>query len=696
MKNKRQNMIWGFLIIILIIAISVSCGGGGGGGGSSSSSDSGGDNGGGGGGNGGGGGGGGDVQIAPDMSGVPESMTPDERDAAMEKVRLFRLSIYTGDIDADNQTLVDYLNTLTTEFADAGIAPDKTVWARFIDGFPAIFVSKTLPIGTPIPIATTNINQAAAVAPLAEIPQGAKAVLIDVDYLAAGSIATIEPALANKAYATSKPNGTVNDFMAIKDVSVLFIASHGGFVTTKSGVGSYSIMTNEKKLPYDPNDAHSNNMKYLYDNGEIVMTGAEAHDTNGTLMYSGAFLAITEKFVRNNWQFTQNSLVVLDSCDMFFDQRLNVVAHKAPYENFRAALKAKNAGAIVGWDGQVSPGFASNVMQLFFDRILGFNTYQPENPKQRPFPYKEVHDWLVSTGKHQEANGGSLILQYSQGAPGQLVPTIHNANVYNPAQGSPHAGKWVLEIAGEFGTDQGVVTVNGIALTLLQDTDGKDWKTDKIFAELPSLSGPASYGDLIVTVRNHPSNAVPLTKWTGTVSQVQIGTNIGSGANVNISCPVQGTTDVHTMRSQPAGAQQRIATIAFELTNPCTYTLSGQWFEGTTRYDLSGSGSVSPLVTMPVVGGLYYSGGSVALPAEFQGSVGFAIQAPGTLRVTDTNGNITESTVNGNWAFANGGVTLGVDYSLTKTQPCTGPTQCTETWNLQPVSNSTPTVDTES
>lgn len=114
--------------------------------------------------------------------------------------------------------------------------------------------------------------------------------------------------------------------------------------------------------------------------------------------------------------------------------------------------------------------------------------------------------------------------------------------------------------------------------------------------------------------------------------------------------------------------------------------------------DPSGSGTVSPLVSQNVVGGLAGTGSTQTLPIELQGGIAPAVLASGTLTVTDLNpgGSTTISTVYGGWAFANSGVTLGTNYSLTKTRPCTGPTQCTETWSLQPVSNSTPTSDTES
>jgi len=628
--------------------------------------------------------------VAPDMSAVPLSMTPDQREAAVNAVNGYWATLNTGNADTDNQLLLAFIRSRTTEFADAGITPDHTVWARFIDGLPTLFADRTVPDGTVLPNLASNRAMLPGVTPSAQLPQGDQAVLIDVDLLAANSLSTIGPALTAKNYVVSQPPGSVSDFLAIQNVSVLFISSHGSYAVTKSGTPTYVVMTNERAQTFDPNNAHHVSLRALSDTEELLVSTVRLRNNNGQpISQPGTFFWISAKFVSNNWQFTPHSLVVLDSCDMFLDQHLSVVADQAAYQDFRAALTSKNAGNIVGWDGMVSPAFASNVMQRFFDRTLGANAYQPETPRQRPFPYHMVYDWLVSTDQHSEANGGTLRLQ--QATTGQLVPTLHNALVYYPAQGSEHAGEWVLEIAGEFGTDVGVVSVGGTALALLEP-----WDNSRLVAALPpSMNGPGSHGDLVVTVRNHPSNAVPLTKWTGTISQTQIGTDIGEGARFDISCPVQGTTDVHAPRGQPAATPQRLSALVLELTGPCSYTLSGTWIDGTTRYDLSGTGSVTPVNTIPVVGGASSSGSSAALPAPFQGSVGPILLAPGNLRVTDTTDNsFYDDPVSGSWAFATGTVTLGANYSFTANRLCQGPTTCTETWSLTPAA--APTVDTES
>ena len=627
------------------------------------------------------------------MSAIPLSMTPDQRDAAIDDVNRYWSSIDTGDLATDNQLLLAYVRTRTTEFADADVSPDGMIWARFIDGLSTVFVTKTVPPGTVLPTAAISSALMPAVKRLAEIPKGDRAVLIDVDKLAAGSLTTIAPALTKKGYAVTRPNGTVDDFLVIQDVSVLFISSHGYYDVTKAGTPTYVIMTNERTVKFDPTNARLVSLRAMSDAGEIIVTSARWRDTNGGLISSqpAKFFSITEQFVQRNWTFTQNSLVVVDACDMFRDQRLNDAAKKAPYANFRAALQNKNAGTLLGWDEEVSPIFASNVMQLFFDRVLGANAYQPETPKQRPFPYVPVYDWLVSTNQHSETGGGTLRMQYPQAIPGQLAPTIQRTSIYNPAEGEPHAGAWVLEISGDFGRDVGVVSVDGTALALLES-----WNQDILYAALPpSMNGPGSHGDLLVTVRNHESNAVPLTKWAGNVSQVQIDSGLGVGARLDISCPVQGTADVHAARNEPAQDPQRIHTLILESNGSCTYAHSGTWFEGSTRYDLSGSGTVAPSADFEVLGAFRYTGGSAALPVQLQGGMLPVLSMPGTLRITETsNGSSYVTSVNGNWIPAIGNVTLGSKYNLTGSLTCLGASTCTETWSLTPAA--APTPDTES
>ena len=649
------------------------------------------------------------AQVAPDMSSVPESMTLDQRMVSFDTAVSYWDSINTGTTAGDNQALLSYLAS-RTDIADYGVSDDATVWARFKDGFPMQFITVEVPPGTVLKTQLPAVTSATpAVSGRNLLPAGDKAVLLDVDMLADGSLTTIEPALTNKGYVTSKPVGTVADFMAASGASVLFISSHGGEGTAKDGTKSYAVMTNERvDFTLDPNSAAYNNLKTLNRSGELIMSGVHVRDTGASAPVTvyGGFWAITEKFVKNNWSFAKNSLVVLDTCELFKDAQLTKASEKVIYQNFRAALTGANAGSIVGWDGQVSPSFAGNVMQLFFDRVLGANAYQAETPKQRPFSYSDVLAWLKSKGKDRESGGGGLTLQET--GRGLLAPTIIRANLFKPASGAQYAGKWVLELSGEFGTDdstneRGTLTVNGIAPTIL------DWSNNSIHVELPaSLGDPGGSGDVIVDVRNHKSNILPLTQWTGTVSQAQTGTDIGSGAQTNVSCPVRVTGDVHFSRSFP-GEVPHATSVAFpEITGSCTYTLSGSWTAGSIQYSLTGNGSAAPALGVPdIYGSLMHNANGTALPLAFQAGVAPMVSLPGTLTAVDPTGpTTTTSTVNGSWAFAYTGVnstevTLGASYVFSASRPCVGlagtpPTSCTETWNLTPATSTVPTVDTES
>ncbi|HBG06372.1 MAG: hypothetical protein A2075_13240 [Geobacteraceae bacterium GWC2_58_44] len=641
------------------------------------------------------------VPIAPDMSSVPESLTPSQRDAAMDTVNLAWGNLYSGNLDADNQALVTYIRTLP-DFGDAGISSDRTVWARFKDGFPVLFLTKTVAPGT-VPGAT--VPAASAKKGTGAMPQGAKAVLVDVDLLATGALATIEPALKKKGYLPSRLAGSVEDFMSIKNVGVLFITSHGGTMTTKSGRPSYGVMTNEKITGYDAASAHSNNLRALYRSEELGMAGVLVNDTNGLLIsLPGSFWQITEKFVRKNWTFTEDSLAVLSSCEMFRDLSPYAITSDAEYPDFRSALNGVGAAALLGWDGQVSPEFASEAMQLFFDRVLGANepnAYQPEHPPQRPFPYKEVLDWMKANGRDVETDHhhARMILEEKTNF-GQLVPSLVNALVVPPAPLS--SGPWTLALNGTFfgpqgsGAGAGTVTVGNTQLVVSSWTETGE---GGIVAQLPAMGSPGSFGDIVVEVRGHKSNAVPLTQWTGYVTQVR--TKVMGGGRAEFRCPVRLTGDVHLFRTNPGSMPQRMTVMSVEVPQSCNYTFSGTWSdENGVPHTLSGSGTVPPVAIEAAngfFGNLFMPPGYIsALPVDFM--VNFF---PGI----NPKASLDGSPVSVPWLTApqttTNRVTLEADYKLTGELNCKAPwdlssATCTETWNGAPVGLSAPKADTQS
>jgi hypothetical protein len=115
-------------------------------------------------------------------------------------------------------------------------------------------------------------------------------------------------------------------------------------------------------------------------------------------------------------------------------------------------------------------------------------------------------------------------------------------------------GEAVLTLYGIFGSDpgeEGLVTINGQVVKV------KQWAHDKIVVQLPPSQQPNGAGDVVVTVRDHPSNAVPLTLWHGAFrysvdDQVNAVCDISNEMNQTFAFDLYLRADVHPYREKPA------------------------------------------------------------------------------------------------------------------------------------------------
>lgn len=664
------------------------------------------------------------VQVAPDMSGVPVSMTADERNAALEKVAAFWTANKTGNRDADNDALASFIRA-QSEFESAGVSPDQAVWARFKDGRPVVwhYPKRIADKATPVaPVKLTSAEQG-------EIPKGAKAVLFDFFRPGSGAAAEVATWLDTAGYTTEQASISLGQLMTrVQDAGILWIATHGLFALGQDGVVHYVLVSNDLYGGQSAAGSAENQLReQMYNEGLLVkapMLDSDAKSNWG----------ITDKFVSEFWTFTDDSLILIDSCSLF-DARSDFAdgtsgtrgfklpasaaeawANKLGFNlaaalagvSFRSALTANSRGrtTIIGWNGLVDDIFAYYAVLRFFDRLLGANAFAAEQPPQRPFSYKAIYDWMVATGNAVDVKNSVGMKLFVRGTgEGQLVPSIGWASVYPGGTGGQYAGEWILDLAGSyFGPDPGTVTVNGTPLLV------HSWTDTNIIAKLPdSLDSPGSSGDIVVEVRGHKSNAVPLTQWTGTVTQSMSGNEIGSGAQSVVSCPVRATGDVHYKRFAPGEAPMLASSLFIELTAKCTYTLSGTWSDDTAYYELSGSGTLEPGTAERTSGSLYCcAAGPATLPVDFTGVLTPSPITAGTLKTVDrTDGKAYYTPVNpSSWSYFPAirpvpGVTLGIDYSFSATRGCTGPegsypTVCTETWNMTPVTNTVPTAATKS
>ena len=262
-------------------------------------------------------------------------------------------------------------------------------------------------------------------------------------------------------------------------------------------------------------------------------------------------------------------------------------------------------------------------------------------------------------------------------------------------------------MTGSFGPDPGAAqrSVKVAVTNLTVHT----WSENDIVARLPNpLTLPGGSGDVLVTAWGHPSNTVPLTQWRGTVTETEVNTAIGTGAQVTITCPVRATGDVHLSRTAPGVAPTLVATnLFFEVPAPCDYTMSGTWSDATNDNVLSGQGQVSVPPIPRIWGNFMTASGAAAYPVTLSGFLAPVVIPTGSVKQTPRpSGTATTKSVTASWSLGKpgpaNGIQLGIDYSLSGTRSCVGgidgtkPVTCTETWNLKPVSGTAPQSKTKS
>jgi hypothetical protein len=248
--------------------------------------------------------------------------------------------------------------------------------------------------------------------------------------------------------------------------------------------------------------------------------------------------------------FAPHSFVYFDGCSSGSN-----AAH-----DMMLAFKQAGASMYAGWTTPVKDTDAAFAAQYLFDRMLGANAFYPRQPPQRPFNLMNVA-WEMGQLNYDRSvicdsdttpcppsdivTSTLKVFTLNDQAPiefGLLAPTIDRGEtVRPPCCAAP--SRIDLELHGLFGSQQGKVLVGGAPLTVLS------WVTDTIRAELPP-NGPGSAGDISVSVRDHTSNAVPLTEWQVRIRWRQdYGPMFGPGPYAEVTCDLHLRSEFHRSRS---------------------------------------------------------------------------------------------------------------------------------------------------
>ncbi len=335
--------------------------------------------------------------------------------------------------------------------------------------------------------------------------------------------------------------------------------------------------------------------------------------------------AITYRFVDAYMSFASESVVWIDACFSSLNSA------------FVNAFLRKGAGVYLGWSDYLSVGAATTSAPYFVDRMLGANQHPTrESPPQRAFPYDLVLQDMAKKGLDVDRqHNGQLQATVKSGLPYPPIfaPSIRYALVDESLD--------TLTLVGEFGPQQGKVTVGGTEIAV------KSWSAATIVATLPR-NGAGSSGDVVAEVRGAKSNARQLSEWSLALTYLWDRPYFGYPTlKMEGSGHVRIRADLGGYRMAPAEAlQYKPRGGATARDSHLDVTASGSYSDGECTFRLSGSANyVSPILAggaaVPILGnGFRLAGDSkrAALGLAF----GFS-QSPHVLTISGGSGCVAGS-----------------------------------------------------
>ncbi|MEM9774212.1 MAG: hypothetical protein AAF902_06500 [Chloroflexota bacterium] len=340
----------------------------------------------------------------------------------------------------------------------------------------------------------------------------------------------IRQKLIAKGYAIVPADASIDSMTSqYKDLAVLYLDTHG------TSFAVYDVIPNlddlEKGSLEPVRSSYGIQTSTEIDLDGLAAYGAEFRSGEITLSIvagNRVKISVTEPFIQKHWSF-KDGVAVMHVCNLGLDDF--VAARKVKVSNVidlgidvkvpvPVTLKTKpvrdailNAGAqtLLTFDDITVTTFAFPSIEYFFDGLLGIDGVV-ENDEAIPYTVSTVV-------KGMEANNlmeytfpllNSRILDFvkiriEQKEDARLAPSLETIQV----QDTESAG--MLELRGEFGPEQGKVTIGGTDVTV------KSWTGDKIVVETPT-SGAGWIGEVVVlSSQNIRSNPVDLREWSGTI-----------------------------------------------------------------------------------------------------------------------------------------------------------------------------------
>lgn len=530
----------------------------------------------------------------------PSVVTPEERYDVDKEVMEFIENLPNEDFMAETQEIVDFLQAHPA-FESAGAnETGETIWAIFNDGTLYFLVEMDTifkeengeedsligadPVGSYVPSGSLQRTPD----PPANIPPNQVSLLNGFGnfYHDSNPIPEIKAMLEGKGYEDSGRDASLDSLRQVNNDGVLYFRTHGGqaqvvgfsweepreALWTSTPVQRGELMGEATGVLADDLKKHRVGWRRMTNRYRRLIPW----DDEGI---KDLHYMITDLFIEEYWSFPNDSLVYLDACSV------------GSYENIIHALEESGASVIFGWTNAVTMSVIEHTSKFVFDRLLGANSFRPEDPPQRPFDYVSVFETHIGQGRGYGfcgENNAQLIFRAfpGNGHFGLLAPSIMNMSI--------HEGDEEMTIYGLFGEDLDMrpreVTIAGESLPV------KSWDSHEIVVVGCT---PDKEGEVIVEVDGIESNKIPITSWRNweIVLTTDVSKLYGAPENTLIQeflWQLDLRADIHSYREGPSEEPQKPYISLLQGTNDSTgqYQYYGSFVEENMLVEIEGEGSL--------------------------------------------------------------------------------------------------------
>jgi hypothetical protein len=286
-------------------------------------------------------------------------------------------------------------------------------------------------------------------------------------------------------------------------------------------------------------------------------------------------LCVLPAYLKQTWSFPSKSIIFNSVCES--DTSIS--------QTYKQMCFGAGTGAFVGYDETVLGTDAANDAGTLYEGLLGTHIFN-SNVRGRAWNVSDFYNYMVQAGitTHMESLGifkgtriAHMLLTMGSGNFTGLCPGIQYMYTVDSQK--------QLVLVGDFGSQQGTVTVNG-------QTVGTTWTTGKITCDGISTdpNGPTFSGPVIVTYNGHKSNQVDLTQYVGDVhyEEDDQGSLIHT-ADAHLAMHA----DVHLYRTNPFQDPSRPSTSMGAVdSSTFKYNNTGSWTVDSATETISGSGTL--------------------------------------------------------------------------------------------------------